>query len=277
MRLYTPDEMPRIQALAKWKSSAWRGLTLVSLIMVGITCFTAMPKFGQVDWPFVATAAVVSGFFVLLTLHRFWHESRKENWLVQVVEQGVYFNLRVASNRHLPHSHPSIVFVEAHEIAGIGLTHEYLGFPGQRGKKLDQCQYIDFYLQGSDLRALREAVRKERRIGLERGTFTRRKIDQYPIQVLDDPAGIRVNWDWIHPKIQQSLDTLATWYAVSDEVRERRVVWAKLDDAEKLAFIKERWETGHVKDAAKILNMTQKMSPLQCKAWFQEELIDSED
>ncbi len=274
MKTYTPEDVQHIHPIATWNNSAWRGLAGVVIIMLGITAFTAMPKHGQTSWPLVVTMGVITTFFALLLLGSIVQNLRKENWLIKVTGEGIYFNIRVAQNRHLPTPHATILYFMHNEIAGIGLIHEYLRFPGQRGKNLDQNQYLDFHLTDTDTQSIRDCLRAERRLGLESGMFKKRTIEQYPVQLALDPSALRVHWDWVHPKIKQSQRILAQWFFVSEEVRERRILWDKLDDADKLAFMAHLWETGQVRDAACILHVTQRMSPRQCKAWIKENLVD---
>lgn len=240
MKLLTASEAAGQPVLRTFRSGDWMGPMLVSVVMLGIATYTAVPKGDPTPVPMIAVPVLVGlGMFAFAT-YQLIRAYRPDNWRLKLAEGGMLIHLYPHSAPQRDPKQPSVVWLDAHEVAAVCHTLVTHHFP-LRGRTTFRRPYIDIYLTHEDTGALRDLLHAARR------RVPLRQPVEVPVRVLD-PPGVRMSWEWIRPPEKQSMKLIGQQYPVGPS-QTPTVDWDDLNDKAKEAFLCQLWENGQVDEA----------------------------
>ncbi|MBI2433996.1 MAG: hypothetical protein HYV26_14120, partial [Candidatus Hydrogenedentes bacterium] len=175
MRILRYDELSIPSPCPTFRNKSWLALLALGVLMAAIAVYVATPKVRPGSPVLALFPALLAGFLLLLCLERLRICSKPTAWLLRVVEDGLYVNLRTFHNYQLGRDTHRVLFIPTDAIAAVCETHETRLVPGRRGAHKDQYSYVDILLKHGDLGPLQAALREERRLKPPRGWFARRK------------------------------------------------------------------------------------------------------
>jgi len=269
VRFYLQNDLPPGKPRAVYSNQSWRGFFVVTAIMVGIAGYSAIPKGSGNSGIEAGLAGAIAIFFAILTVQR-WRDCRHPaNWLVRDTEEGLYFNLRPAVNRHLPEEYPTVLHLPAARIAGVGKVMERRVFPhGDGEEKINVC-YLEVLVSGGDLSAAADVLRMERRALPDHGGLLPHRAAEYAVQVVDGPA-LRIAWHRMEPAESKALKHLADHYPKLPLRKIDYPRFAAADAAGKDAIIADLWETGHLETAERLIRLEKGVSAKDAKRMLLE-------
>lgn len=269
MRFYLQNDLPPGKPRAVFSNQSWRGFFVVTAIMAGIAGYSLIPKSSGSSGIEAGLAGAIALFFAILTVQR-WRDCRHPaNWLVRDTDEGLYFNLRPAVNRHLPEAYPTVLHLPAARITGVGKVVERRVFPDRNGEEKVNICYLEIHVAGGDLSAAADVLRMERRALPDHGGLLPHRAAEYPLQVVEGPA-LRIAWHRLEPGENKALHHLAAHYPKRPLRKIDYPRFGTATPAEKEAIIADLWETGHLETAERLIRLEKGVSAKEAKRMLLE-------
>lgn len=164
---YRPD--PDARVLRHSPLSEFLGAVALVAVMVGggfavIRMVADLPSLlWLVAGPIVLFTGLVLAVVTKTQLGSFFASLTRDNWLARVDRSGVALNLRSFRNRHFTGGGPTVVELDAAELAGVCEVLERRTQRRARSASTVRSRWIELHLRDRNTAALAEAVETERR------------------------------------------------------------------------------------------------------------------
>jgi hypothetical protein len=231
---------------------------IVILLLPLLWWYLGAPRY---IWIPLGVLAIIFTPMLLAQIFALW---RASNWILVVQPDGLWLNIRVCSNDHLPEGR-TVAWIDRAEIAGMGKYVATYTTPGS-GETSSTTHWkttsLQIELNHADTRELDDALLAEQNIKMPSRKvigFIRRtpgKTGSYPV-TLPQPNVIRIKWrsskDFVSPSIKAVLTEMGLREKIDGGMKDEFGDWRTMDEGRFDELVRNLSASGDTFSAAELL------------------------
>jgi hypothetical protein len=259
VQLLSYPEVPQAEVRHTFKNVSWKSLAMVVIVTAAITGYTAIPKGEPTSPIYIAIPGLVTVFFGVLLILRFFQCRSPRNWLVKLAEAGVYVNLQSEITTPTAAGVAEVLFIPRENVESITRVRELRVLPHRGGQYKTHYAYFDIAVTEPLPEDLLLALARIRRNPVLRGGTGIRRDFHSPVRI-ENSQTLRLVWDWITPREDDAAKIFAAEYVLGPRRKFNGPTWSALSPEEKDRYIDTLWEWGHVEDAVHLSTLVRSTS-----------------
>jgi len=275
MRLHTWSDVEHMQADHVFRTPPW-GMLLLPLVLLAICAAVGWGLLaGYLPCFFWASVALIAPFVPLSFSTNFLPALRQTNWVLKVRGDRLYLMLRNFRERHFADDGPTVVSLEAGEIASVGKLAQRLSAPTSRGSDMTWTQHqLEIRLRKVAPEAFVQALEAERRRKPPAKGFIQRTSYYPPPVTMPDARTIRILWrgryDVVKPPVERAVQILKRQVAEHRETHLDRSNPEELSEREFDDLILDLCDSGAHMAAVKLLKKHRGLSLSDARQFVDE-------